>query len=40
MRGLRIKNLVCQDYDFVIQFSQVTEQLTVEKEHSVVSVFM
>jgi hypothetical protein len=34
MRGLRIKNLVRQDYGFVIQFCQVTELLSVEKEHN------
>jgi hypothetical protein len=34
MRVLRIKNLVRQDYDFVIQFCQVTELLSVEKKHN------
>ena len=38
MRGLRIKNLVCQNYDFVIQFFQVTELLSVEKEHNSIGV--
>jgi hypothetical protein len=38
MRGLRIKNLVRQDYGFVIQFCQVTELLSVEKEHSSVAL--
>ena len=31
---LRIKNLLRQDYGFVIQFCQVTELLSVEKEHN------
>jgi len=34
MRGLRIKNLVRQDYGFVIKFCQVTKLLSVEKEHN------
>lgn len=38
MRGLRIKNLVRQDYGFVIQFCQVTELLSVEKERSSVAL--
>jgi hypothetical protein len=40
MRGLRIKNLVRQDYDFVSQFCQVTELLSVEKEHNSIRVSM
>ena len=32
--GLRIKNLVRQDYGFVIKFCQVTKLLSVEKEHN------
>jgi hypothetical protein len=34
MRGLRIKNLLRQDYGFVIQFAQVTELLSFENEHN------
>jgi hypothetical protein len=34
MRGLRIKNLLRQDYGFVVPFCQVTELLSVEKEHN------
>jgi hypothetical protein len=34
MRKQRIKNLVRQDYGFVIQFCEVTELLSVEKEHN------
>ena len=33
-RGLRIKNLLRQDYGFVVPFCQVTELLSVEKEHN------
>jgi len=32
--GLRIKNLLRQAYGFVIQFCQLTELVSVEKEHN------